>query len=171
MMSFYIARHGSSTNPWRMLGLHSYLRYTSPDLGRRGNCSSSQIPASSRPRLSPSDPTCSLNTSNMAGTRRSARISSSQQSQESSPPAKQASPNGTSQKRKADTGSSPVAKRGKKGAVKEQKTLEEVINKCVWSQAFISSIADVETVMIPSQSLIVTRRTRKPLSRSLPTSR
>lgn len=59
----------------------------------------------------------------MAGTRRSARVASSQGSQGSSPPA-QSSPNSAGQKRKAESGASPSAKRGKT-APKEQKTIEE----------------------------------------------
>ncbi|KAJ9655934.1 hypothetical protein H2198_005282 [Neophaeococcomyces mojaviensis] len=62
-----------------------------------------------------------------AGTRRSARLSSSQQSQDSSPPASQTSPAAAGKKRKAETGSSPSAKRGKKEA-KQQKTIEEAMD-------------------------------------------
>lgn len=62
----------------------------------------------------------------MAGTRRSARVASSQGSQGSqvSSPPSQKSPNTANKKRKAEIGNSPSAKRGKQ-APKEQKTIEE----------------------------------------------
>lgn len=60
----------------------------------------------------------------MAGTRRSARVASSQGSQQESSPSSQTSPNATNKKRKAESGSSPTAKRGKQ-APKQQQTIEE----------------------------------------------